>query len=63
MKIFKVTFIEYKNINKTVITNGVREAYTPNGELLVKEEDLEYWMKFGGGFNTLQFIGDVQESV
>lgn len=64
-KVYAVTFMQYTNcLNDTVSTNNddwTKSEYLNIGKetFLVKESDLDKYKKFGNGYKTLIFVGNI----
>lgn len=60
-KLYEVTFREYTNWTKNTISDGkgLQSDYieVDNGSLIIADYEFEYYKQFGGGFNTIRFIG------
>lgn len=65
-KIYAVTFVRYTNAMKDTVSDwdGVSTTHFHDrylkvepGPFLVREEDLPYYQKFGGGFQDLHLVG------
>ena len=71
-KIYSVTFLRYTNaLNDTVSdwdgvsSNHIADKYLKvDRPFLIREQDIPYYQKFGGGFADLHFVGylDIPES-
>lgn len=61
-KIYKVTFREYTTgCNDTVCDRKTQEYLEVPEDALVKESDLEYFKKFGRGFDSIVCVGELME--
>ena len=58
-KLYAVTFIKYTNYCKNCVSDedGNYIDIPEDGPFLIREKDIEKYMKFGGGFESLKFVG------
>ena len=60
VKIYSVKFIEYTNASNTTVSDDVGRYITipnPNEPLLIREDEIPFYSKFGKGIRELQFVG------
>ena len=62
VKIYKVTFLSYTNFSKTAVSNQAEDCKNlkcidVKSPFLIKEDDISYYQQFGGGFESIQFVG------
>lgn len=66
-KVYRVTFLEYTNTLRNCVSNGKElpdRAYlslphNSRGAVLAKESDLDALWEYGGGFDVLEYVGDL----
>lgn len=68
-KVYKVTFMRYTNVMEDTVSdwNGklsdsiTAEEYLDIGKepFLLRESQLEYYRKFGGGYRNIEFVGQI----
>lgn len=67
MKIYEIEFLEYTNWLKDTVSdgNGLDSKYIKVGKepFLIKETDFDKYMKFGGGFRVVKFVGNLDETI
>ena len=57
-KVYSVDFIQYTNCLNTAVTDDNHENYiTVDNPFLIFEDEIEYYMKFGGGIKNMIFVG------
>lgn len=63
IKIYKVRFREYTNSSQNVVSTG-ESANDPylyvnkdDGCLLIREDEFEFYRKYGKGFEKAEFVG------
>lgn len=67
-KLYKVEFLKYTNMLKDTVSNTPdeyritgKEKYIDAVDLIVKENDLDYYRQFGGGIKNITFVGYLGE--
>lgn len=67
-KLYKVEFLRYTNVLEDTVSNMSEdfkitgnEKYIDATDLIVKEQDLEYYRQFGGGIKNITFVGYLGE--
>lgn len=65
-KVYAVEFMVYTNSMKNVVSNKLsckseKETYVDVGKepFLITESQMEFYSKFGEGFRTLTFVGNI----
>jgi len=65
-KIYAVSFLEFSDVLHRTVSDrppdaelGARHTYIDlsNGPLLVRESELDYYRKFGGGYDSIKYVG------
>ena len=63
-KVYEVEFIQYTNYDKDTISDGtnISSKHINIGKepFLVKESDFEKYQKFGNGFRSIKFVGNIE---
>ena len=61
VKIYAVTFMEYTNCMKNTVYNEENDCYIQVGkeQFLVTEDDLDKLKAYGGGYRTVNFVGNI----
>lgn len=65
-KVYEVEFMQYTNCMKDTVSDGNKEIgktkYINVGKepFLIKESDFNKYMKYGGGFRILRFVGNIE---
>ncbi len=64
-KVYEVEFIQYANCLEDTISDGNKDIgerkylKVGNEPVIIKESDLPKYMKYGNGFRTIKFIGNL----
>ena len=64
-KIYRVEFMEYTNVLRNTVSNQKQEVadrkYLTVGKepFLVKESELDKYSAWGGGFRSIEFVGNL----
>lgn len=58
-KVYKVKFMRYNCLGDTVCDNNDNVLYIGDSTLIIKESDLTKYMKYGNGFKTVEFVGNM----
>lgn len=64
-KVYEVEFMTYTNCMKDTVCNGEKEIgdmkYINVGKepFLIRESEFGKYMKYGGGFRILRFVGNI----
>ena len=62
-KIYKITFINYTDYSQETVKNEESNEYIKiQSPLLVKESDLQYYSKFGGGIRSAELVGYINNT-
>ena len=69
-KVYAVDFMRYNDYSNTTVStwdgksdplkSGIEYLDTGHESFLVKESDLEKYRKFGGGYRTIRFAGNME---
>lgn len=63
-KVYEVEFMQYTNCMRDTVSdgNGFDSKYINVGKepFLIKESEFERYMKFGGGFRIIRFVGNME---
>lgn len=65
-KIYEIEFMSYTNCMKDTVSNMANEIkdtkYINVGKepFLIKESDFDKYMKYGGGFRVVKFVGNIE---
>ena len=68
-KVYEVEFMEYTNACRDTITNNAKDVkdkkfiYVGKDPFLVRESELEKYIKFGPGIRSLKFVGNIEENL
>lgn len=59
VKVYSVTFVQYTNCMRDTVWNEEDDEYLKVGRdpFLVREDELDYYKKFGDGFETIRLVG------
>ena len=62
-KIYSIDFIKYTNNLYNTVTDNNHEHYIEVGKdpFLICEDEIEYYMKFGGGIKNMIFVGYMED--
>jgi len=55
VKIYKVTFLEYSDTTYSTVTDG--KNYYDAKDLLITEDQIQEYKKYGNGFDKLEYVG------
>lgn len=64
-KVYKVEFMQYTNCLKDTVSDGNKDfderKYLKIGinPIIIRESDLSKYMKYGNGFRSVEFIGNL----
>ena len=64
-KVYEVEFMNYTNWMRDTVSNDAKEIkdaeYINVGKepFLIRESEFEKYMKFGGGFRIVKFVGNI----
>lgn len=64
-KVYKVKFMQYTNYFMDTISDGNEDISerkylkVGNDPVIIKESDLSKYMKYGNGFRSVEFIGNM----
>ena len=64
-KVYKVQFMQYTNCFMDTVSDGNEDIgkrkylQVGNDPVIIKESDLSKYMKFGNGFRSVEFIGNL----
>ena len=65
-KVYEVEFMNYTNCMRDTVSNMANETkntkYIEIGKepFLIKESDFDKYMKYGGGFRVVKFVGNIE---
>lgn len=65
-KVYEVEFMKYTNCMNDTVSDGNTEIgktkYINVGKepFLIKESDFDKYMKYGGGFRIVRFVGNIE---
>lgn len=65
-KVYEVEFMQYTNCMKDTVSDNNKEIgktkYINVGKepFLIKESDFDKYMKYGGGFRIVRFVGNIE---
>lgn len=65
-KIYEVEFMQYTNCMRDTVCNDAKEIkdmkYLHVGKepFLIKESEFDRYMKYGGGFRIVKFVGNIE---
>lgn len=66
-KVYEVEFMNYTNYMRDTVSNGAKEIkdteYINVGKepFLIRESEFDKYMKFGGGFRIVRFVGNISK--
>ncbi len=58
-KVYKVRFMKYNYLGDSVYDNDDKLLYVGDDTLIIKESDLAKYIKYGNGFRTVEFVGNM----
>ena len=58
-KVYKVRFMKYNYLGDSVYNNDDKLLYVGDDTLIIKESDLAKYIKYGNGFRTVEFVGNM----
>lgn len=64
-KVYKVKFMQYTNCFMDTVSDGNEDIdkrkylKVGNDPIIIKESDLSKYMKYGNGFRSVEFIGNM----
>lgn len=64
-KVYEVEFMQYTNCFRDTVSDGNEDIgkrkylQVGNDPVIIKESDLPKYMKYGNGFRTIEFIGNL----
>lgn len=71
IKIYKATFRSYTNCLRDTVSSNEKDSHgfpkeyihlkNNAGELIIKEDSIDHYRGFGGGYETLTFVGFMEE--
>ena len=65
-KVYEIEFMNYTNSMRDTVCNYAKEIkdtkYINVGKepFLIKESEFEKYMKYGGGFRVVKFVGNIE---
>ena len=65
-KVYEVEFMRYTNCMKDTVSDGEKELgkgkylHVGREPFLIKESDFPKYMKYGGGFRIVRFVGNIE---
>ena len=65
-KVYEVEFMQYTNCMNDIVSDGEKELgkgkylYVGREPFLIKESDFSKYMKYGGGFRIVRFVGNIE---
>jgi len=65
-KIYEVEFMNYTNAMGDTVSDGEKEIgkakyiHVGRQPFLIKESDFQNYMKYGGGFRIVKFVGNME---
>lgn len=58
-KVYKVKFMRYDYLGDSVYDDEDKRLYVGDDTLIIKESDLAKYIKYGDGFRTVEFVGNM----
>ena len=58
-KVYKVKFMKYNYLGDSVYDDDDKLLYVGDDTLIIKESDLAKYIKYGNGFRTVEFVGNM----
>ena len=58
-KVYKVKFMRYNYLGDSVYDDEDKLLYVGDDTLIIKESDLAKYIKYGDGFRTVEFVGNM----
>lgn len=58
-KVYKVRFMKYNYLGDSVYDDDDKLLYVGDDTLIIKESDLAKYIKYGNGFRTVEFVGNM----
>lgn len=65
-KVYRVEFMRYTNCNRDTVSNGAEDVKDRRylsvdlEPFLVKESELDEYRAWGGGFRSIEFVGNME---
>lgn len=58
-KVYKVKFMKYNYLGDSVYDDDDKLLYVGDDTLIIRESDLAKYIKYGNGFRTVEFVGNM----